>query len=358
MVSIHPGFEGTNQKNSLEKLTENMNSKAEDMSWLIDNLPVTVFRASSKLSWGIDYISKSVEKLTGYSKMDFIDQKISWTDIVFPEDISIIDKAVQKAKKSKTSYQVEYRIKKSDGSTVLIQERAHLVCDEKGDLAYRDGIFLDSTSQIKRKEDSHKALKEDEKIQLEMLRSFVERISKGEKLEKISENFTGGTKKTADLINQGTENISGLFDEVTTVSKAGEEGHLDIRANDSKYPGEWGIILKEINSTLDAFIGPLNVSAEYIERISRGEIPEPITDSYNGDFNEIKNNLNNCIDSLRGLVECNNILHRIAVNDHTKGFEGEYVGIYASMGEATNKVRDRLMNVTNQLNNIAVGDTS
>jgi methyl-accepting chemotaxis protein len=195
MVSMHSGFEGTNQKDSPEKLTEKMNSKAEDMSWLIDNLPVTVFRASSKLSWGIDYISKSVEKLTGYSKMDFIDQKISWTDIVFPEDISIIDKAVQKAKKSKTSYQVEYRIKKSDGSTVLIQEQAHLVCDEKGDLAYRDGIFLDSTSQIKRKEDSHKALKEDEKIQLEMLRSFVERISKGEKLEKISENFTGELRK-------------------------------------------------------------------------------------------------------------------------------------------------------------------
>ncbi len=48
----------------------------------------------------------------------------------------------------------------------------------------------------------------------------------------------------------------------------------------------------------------------------------------------------------------------MAVNDHTKSVEGEYVGIYASMGEATNDVRDRLLNVTNQLNNIAVGNTS
>ncbi len=52
------------------------------------------------------------------------------------------------------------------------------------------------------------------------------------------------------------------------------------------------------------------------------------------------------------------MLNRMAVNDHTKGVEGEYVGIYASMGEATNDVRARLLNVINQLNNIAVGNTS
>ena len=49
-------------------------------------------------------------------------------------------------------------------------------------------------------------------------------------------------------------------------------------------------------------IGPLNVSAEYVDRISKGDIPPKITDNYNGDFNEIKNNLNNCIDNINALV--------------------------------------------------------
>ena len=39
-----------------------------------------------------------------------------------------------------------------------------------------------------------------------------------------------------------------------------------------------------------------------MDRISKGDIPPRITDSYNGDFNEIKNNLNTCIDSLNGLI--------------------------------------------------------
>ena len=39
-----------------------------------------------------------------------------------------------------------------------------------------------------------------------------------------------------------------------------------------------------------------------MDRISKGNIPAKITDTYNGDFNEIKNNLNACIDVMNGLL--------------------------------------------------------
>ena len=154
------------------------------------------------------------------------------------------------------------------------------------------------------------------------------------------------------------DNVNLLIEDTEMLSRAALEGKLDIRADASKHQGEYRKVVEGINDTLDAVIGPLNVAAEYVERISRGDIPQKITDNYKGDFNEIKNNLNNCIDGLQGLVECNNVLQRMAVNDYTKGVEGEYVGIYASMGEATNLVHDRVLNVTNVLDNIAVGNTS
>jgi len=159
------------RENLLRNLDNDFDSRAKEISWLVDNLPVTVFRASSKLSWGMDYISTNVEKLTGYSKMDFTDQKLSWSDIVFPEDVTIIDKAVKKAKKNKSSYQIEYRIKKLDGSTAFIQEQAHLIYDDGGKLAYIAGVFLDLTLEEKRKKDSRDLNTEDEKIQLEMRRN-------------------------------------------------------------------------------------------------------------------------------------------------------------------------------------------
>jgi methyl-accepting chemotaxis protein len=356
MVSMHSNIEKAKRKNSFEELTGD-SFTAEEISWLIENISVTVFRASSKLSWGMDYISENVEKLTGYSKMDFISQKISWSEIVFPEDVKIIDKAVQKAKKNRVSYKIEYRIKKSDGSTAFIQEKAHLTFDDRENLDYIAGVFLDATMEMKQREDSQ-YLVEDERIQLEIFRSFVEKISIGEEVEQISGDFSGETKKTVDLVNRSIGNIMGVLGEIQIISKAGKEGHLSIRADSSKYSGGWGMLLGELNSALDAIISPLNVAAEYVERMSQGDIPEPITEDYKGDFNEIKNNINNCIGGLQGLVECNNILQRMAVNDQTKGVEGEYVGIYASMGEATNLVRARVLNVTNVLENIAIGNTS
>ena len=80
------------------------------------------------------------------------------------------------------------------------------------------------------------------------------------------------------------------------------EGRLDTRADASRHGGDFAKIVNGVNQTLDAVIGPLNVAAEYVERISKGDIPAKITDNYNGDFNEIKNNLNTCIDAVNDLV--------------------------------------------------------
>ncbi|WP_269851964.1 PAS domain-containing protein [Methanosarcina horonobensis] len=85
---------------------------AKEISWIIDNLPVTIFRVSNESSWPIHYISKSVETLTGYSTTDFLSQRLTWSDIVFPEDIPQIDAAIEIAMKTGNPYQVEYRIKK------------------------------------------------------------------------------------------------------------------------------------------------------------------------------------------------------------------------------------------------------
>ena len=43
--------------------------------------------------------------------------------------------------------------------------------------------------------------------------------------------------------------------------------------------------MRGVNSILDAVITPLNVAANYVDRISKGDIPPQITDTYHGDFN-------------------------------------------------------------------------
>jgi hypothetical protein len=53
--------------------------------------------------------------------------------------------------------------------------------------------------------------------------------------------------------------------------------------------------VRGVNAILDAVIGPLNFSAGMWIGSARATIPPQITDTYHGDFNLIKNNLNTLI---------------------------------------------------------------
>ncbi|MGC2112065.1 MAG: methyl-accepting chemotaxis protein [Candidatus Korobacteraceae bacterium] len=97
--------------------------------------------------------------------------------------------------------------------------------------------------------------------------------------------------------------VDALVADAEMLENAATEGKLALRADASKHKGEFGKVIAGFNATLDALVGPLNVSADYVDKISKGNIPAKITDNYNGDFNTIKNNLNQCIDALNGLTE-------------------------------------------------------
>uniref|UniRef100_A0A7C4MN11 Methyl-accepting chemotaxis protein n=1 Tax=Desulfatirhabdium butyrativorans TaxID=340467 RepID=A0A7C4MN11_9BACT len=134
--------------------------------------------------------------------------------------------------------------------------------------------------------------------------------------------------------------IANLMSEVKNLVDAAVAGKLATRADPEKTNFEFRAITVGINDTLDAVIGPLNVAAEYIDRISKGDIPPKITDNYNGDFNEIKNNINRCIDSLNGLINKMNYMS----NQHDLGDidvkidEGEFQGAYRDMASGINKM--------------------
>ncbi len=172
------------------------------------------------------------------------------------------------------------------------------------------------------------------------------------------DQFAGKKAFINDTIERVRESLKALIADTGVLVDAAVEGKLAARADVSRHEGDFRKIVDGINRTLDAVIKPLNVAAVYVDRISKGDIPEKIVDSYNGDFNEIKNNLNACIDGLGGLVEANVVLHRMAVNDVTQRVEGTYQGVFASVGEAVNCVQERVKSVTGALLSMAQGDLS
>ena len=143
---------------------------------------------------------------------------------------------------------------------------------------------------------------------------YVDRISKGDIPPKITDTYNGDFNEIKNNLNLTIDSLNALIKEANMLAKAAFDGKLATRADASKHQGDFQKIVSGINETLDAVIGPLNVAAEYVDRISKGDIPPKITDSYNGDFNEIKNNLNLAIDAVNALVKEANMLANAAVD--------------------------------------------
>lgn len=153
-----------------------------------------------------------------------------------------------------------------------------------------------------------------------------------------------GNSYEAGLLNASfatmVKSIKDMVRDAEMLTDAMSAGKLDVRANTSQHNGDYRVLIEGLNGCLDAVIGPLNVAAEYVERISKGDIPDKISDTYYGDFNEIKNNLNHCIDGLGGLVECTQVLDKMAVCDLSQKVRGEYEGIFAETVERVNTIRN------------------
>jgi len=96
--------------------------------------------------------------------------------------------------------------------------------------------------------------------------------------------------------------INALKTETETAIDAIVAGKLDFRANEEKVTQEFQPLIHGLNNLIHAFIKPINVTAEYVDRIANGDIPPKITEEYRGDFAEIKNNLNNLINTMSGLT--------------------------------------------------------
>lgn len=133
-------------------------------------------------------------------------------------------------------------------------------------------------------------------------------------------------------------------------------GKLSTRADPSQTNFEFRDITIGLNKTIEAIVEPLNLTAGHIKSIGEGIIPSKITETYQGDFEELKKNLNNCIDGMQGLVVASNVLQKMAVNDYSEKIEGNFLGIYSDVSVSVNHVRDTMVHVIEICQRIAEGN--
>ena len=131
---------------------------------------------------------------------------------------------------------------------------------------------------------------------------ILAQISSGKIDELIAQTYKGDHEKMKQAVNNVGMVLQALHKELDRLIEASRQGQLSERGKAENFHGAYAEIVRGVNAMLDAVIGPLNVSARYVDDISKGDIPARITDNYNGDFNTIKNNLNTLIDAMNQIT--------------------------------------------------------
>jgi methyl-accepting chemotaxis protein len=90
--------------------------------------------------------------------------------------------------------------------------------------------------------------------------------------------------------------IHGLVSEVGKLARAVEQGQLRQRGDPAAVSSEFRPVIQGVNGTMDAFVKPIETTTEYVQRISLGDIPPPISERYEGDFEVIRSSLNGLIE--------------------------------------------------------------
>ena len=191
---------------------------------------------------------------------------------------------------------------------------------------------------------------------------YVDDIAKGVIPPVITDSYNGDFNIIKNNLNNMVRMMTDLLAQTDIIIRAAAEGQLGKRANADLFVGGWNQLVKGVNDTITNIVNPLNVTASYVDRISKGDIPPKITDSYSGDYNIIKNNLNACVDAVNALVADAAMLSTAAVAGKLETradaslHQGDFRKVVAGVNDTLDNVVDPINEVRRIMAAMASGD--
>ncbi len=181
---------------------------------------------------------------------------------------------------------------------------------------------------------------------LNVAANYVDRISKGDIPSKITDTYKGDFNAIKNNLNLCIDTLNGLTGEIISLGRSAQAGKLAQRGDANKFQGGYKEMIEGINGLLNAVVTPLNVAANYVDRISKGDIPEKITETFHGDFNTIKNNLNACIEALNVLAaDLEQMINGQEAGDlDARCTPKKLQGVYCKLSEDVNQALEAVIN--------------
>ncbi len=129
------------------KRTADLLASNEQLSILLNALPVAVYRCKAEGDFEVMYMSQNVLSFTGYTPGDFIEDHDLWFKRIHPDDAPTVSAGIALLFE-KGTHACEYRWLSADGSYIWIQDSLKLIRADDGTPMYMAGMWQDITERM------------------------------------------------------------------------------------------------------------------------------------------------------------------------------------------------------------------
>lgn len=216
--------------NKFASIDKNKNLN-QNFQVITESMPAVVFFCVNNKDYTMLYLNDTIEKFTGYSKEDFLSEKINIANLFHPDDKIHIYSQINTALKSHTPYKISYRIIHKDGTIRWLEEIGSGIYSPDKKI-YIQGFIMDITVREKLETDLLES-RENLSITLKSIGDAVITTDEKGKIEimnPVAEELCGW--KVEEAIGEKLNTVFKIFD---------LEDNLEVK-NPEKYINE---ILKE-----------------------------------------------------------------------------------------------------------------
>lgn len=134
----------TDRKKAENKLRESQRR----LSTLMGNLPGMAYRCRNDKDWTMDFVSEGCKNLTGYKSSELINNsKVSYNDLIHPDDQSMVWDVVQEGILKHESYKLVYRLIAKDGKLKWVWEQGTGIYSDDDKLLALEGFISNISEQ-------------------------------------------------------------------------------------------------------------------------------------------------------------------------------------------------------------------
>ncbi len=134
-----------------KQLEDKLNKTLEQMSLIIESLPVASYICKAEGDFGATYISDNIAAFTGYKSEDFTSNSAFWNEHIHPDDRPGVFADIPKLFE-KGHHEHEYRWRVADGSYIWVYDFLRLIKLPDGGVSHIAGMWQDITERKRAQE--------------------------------------------------------------------------------------------------------------------------------------------------------------------------------------------------------------